>query len=191
MSDPTSCTRESSPENISFDVLGIASAMRSSGHRSSRRSLSARRFHRAGSCASRHRPAVLRPQLPENRCFAAAHQGEDSSTRSGAKMPLVTVLAHISSEFVPEPRSLPHGGPVVRWIRVRGRFFAVLEVSRVVSGRAGNAWEISMAVATRNSCCAIAETGERRERARIPRTGAVDLVRPGRSGALRLNKEVQ
>ena len=76
-------------------------------------------------------------------------------------MPLGIVVGCIFSESAPEPRSLPHGGPVVlRRIRVRGRFFAVLDVSRVVSGRAANAWEISMTVATLNSRCAIAETGK-------------------------------
>ena len=47
-----------------------------------------------------------------------------------------------------------------------------------------------MTVATLNSRCAIAEIGKRRESARVPRTGAVGLARPGGTGALRLNKEV-
>ena len=42
-----------------------------------------------------------------------------------------------------------------------------------------------------NSRCAIAETGKRRERAQVPRIGAVELARPRHAGALHLNEEVQ
>ena len=83
LSDRTSCKRESSPENTSFDVLGLASAMRLTGHRSSgeaveRSSLPSLRL----AC---HPPPDRGPAsaTSENRCFAATHQGEDSSTRPG------------------------------------------------------------------------------------------------------------
>ena len=43
-----------------------------------------------------------------------------------------------------------------------------------------------MTVATLNSRCAIAEIGKRRESARVPRTGAVDLARLRRTRCVTL-----
>ena len=58
-------------------------------------------------------------------------------------------------------RSAAGGLVALHWIRVRDRFLAVLGVSRTVSGRAGNAGEISAAAAPLSSRYAIAGTGER------------------------------
>ena len=105
LSDRTSCTRESSPRNTSFDVLGLASAMRSSGRRSSgeaveHSSLPSRRLV----C---HRTAILRPLLPANKHFATAHQADETPVRRrGPQAPLVTVFACICSESALDPRSL-------------------------------------------------------------------------------------
>ena len=88
LSDRTSCTREPSRGNTSFDVLGLASAMRLSGHRSSveaveRSSLPSRR--RAchpppdrGPASAASRKQVLRRRTPRGRLRYSA-RGPDAS----------------------------------------------------------------------------------------------------------------
>ena len=153
--------------------------------------MGARRFHRRLVC---HPPSDRGPPSATSSKEVLRHRtpsGRDSSIRRGPQAPLVTVFACICSESALDPRSLPHGCSVaLRRIRVRGRFLADLGASSAVSGRKENAWEISTAVVTCNSRCAIAETGKRREMVRVPRIGAEGLARPGRAGALRLNEEV-
>ena len=152
-----------------FRCARLASATRSSGHRSSGEPLSARRCHRAGSCAIRHRTAVLRPQLPVNRHFATAHQADWTPVLGlGARCRWLRCSLAPSRNplwnrgaYRPADRSTCAGFE-------SGRFLAALGVSRVVSGRAGNAWETSMAVAILSSRCAIAKTGKWRERGLCP-----------------------
>ena len=88
LSDRTSCTRESSPENTSSDVFGLASAMRLTGHRFSgeaveRSSLPSLRLAchlppDRGPASATSRKQVLRRRTPRGR-LQYSTRGPDAS----------------------------------------------------------------------------------------------------------------
>ena len=165
----------------------------------------------AGSCVIRHRTAVLRPQLPADRCFVTARQAAETpacglGAYSGEheQCSRSIGICSLGSKYARFPRSLAsrsEPAPVPQGLPWRSGRSAPDSSERQTSCSSRGTSdcirscrefpEVSTAAAAINSRYALAGSGKRFERVRIPRTRRAGLACPRRSGALRLNSEVQ